>query len=350
MTSSTASRGAVSRCRGELFALVLGLSLGAGSARAEPTPAARVLLDYTRDDGARSCLSATELVRAVETRLGRRVFVDAAQADLIAEVRARRAAGQFVLEVDMFDRAHRPLGQRQLSTRAAHCSALDDSLALVLSLAADAPPPPAARSDPEPAPSPPSPPSPPAFVPTPITIPATTHAPRLGARFEPSLGIVLLAGPTPGATPGLELGLTLRVGAFWPVTLRAAGWWPRTHRLGGERGARFSTRSLELGVCPWESASGELSLQGCVLQWFGRVTARGFGFDDDDRNEHWAVAIGAGATVGHRFGPVLVSVAGSLLVPPVRRRYFFADGAETTTLHDEPWLFGGAALRLGTEF
>ena len=68
------------------------------------------------------------------------------------------------------------------------------------------------------------------------------------------------------------------------------------------------------------------------------------------RSEHWAVALGAGATVGHWFGPVLVSVDGALLVPPVRRRYFFADGAETTTLHEEPWLFGATGMRLGTEF
>jgi len=34
----------------------------------------------------------------------------------------------------------------------------------------------------------------------------------------------------------------------------------------------------------------------------------------------------------------------------VRRRYFFADVAETTTIHEEPWLFGAAGMRLGTEF
>ena len=304
-------------------------------------------LGYTRDDGASTCIYTSEVVRAVETRLGRSVFVDAAQADLIVEVRARRARGHFVVDVNMFDQTRAPLGERQLSTRAAHCSALDDSLALVLSLAADAPPPPAVPSEPEPAPSQPSPPQ---FVPTPITIPATTHAPRLGARFEPSLGIALLFGPMPGPAAGLELGLTVRPSSFWPVSLRAAGWWPRTHGAGGERGARFSAKSLELGVCPWEGSLGEVSLRGCVLQWFGRITARGFGFDEDQRDAHWAVAFGAGATMGHWFGPVLVSVDGALLVPPVRRRYFFADVADTTTLHDEPWSFGAAGMRLGTEF
>lgn len=329
-----------------MLALALGLALGVGSARAEPTRTARVFLDYTRDDGARTCLSTSELVRAVETRLGRSVFVDAAQADLIAEVRARRAGGRFVVDVGMFDRGHAALGERQLSTSASHCSALDDSLALVLSLAADAPPP-EAVSVPEQAPA--SSAAPP-FVPTSIAIPATTHAPRRGIRLEPSLGIGLLFGPVPGAAAGLELGLTLHPGAFWPISLRAAGWGPRSHGAGGERGARFSARSLELGVCPWQSSLGDVSLRACVLQWFGRITARGFGFDEDQRSEHWAVALGGGATVGHWLGPVLVSVDGALLVPPVRRRYFFADVADTTTLHEEPWLFGAAGLRLGTEF
>jgi hypothetical protein len=87
-----------------------------------------------------------------------------------------------------------------------------------------------------------------------------------------------------------------------------------------------------------------------VLQWFGHVEANGFGFDQDQSSERWAVAFGMGATVGHRLGPVLMSVHASLLVPPVRRRYFFADVADTTTLHDEPWLFATAGVRLGTEF
>jgi hypothetical protein len=334
----------VSRCRVEL-ALVLGLVLGAGGARAEPVGPARVSLDYTRDDGARSCLARDELVSAVEMRLGRPVFVDAAQADLIVEVRARRTGRRFVVDVGMFDRGHVALGERQLSTHAPHCSALDDSLALVLSLAADAPPPQPA-SPPEQALASSAPP----FVPTTITIPASTHAPRLGARFEPSLGVGLIVGPMPGVAAGLELGLTVRSGAFWPVSLHAAGWWPRTHDAGAERGARFSAKSLQVGVCPWEGSLGQLPLRACVLQWFGRITARGFGFDEDQQSEHWAVAFGAGATVGHWFGPVLVSVDGALLVPPVRRRYFFANVADTTTLHEEPWLFGAAGMRLGTEF
>jgi hypothetical protein len=347
----------VSRCRPERLGLVLGLALSlalwAVSAGAEVTPGARVFLDYTRDARARTCLSPDGLARAVETRLGRPVFVEAAaQADLVARVRARRVGRRFVVDVAMFARDHAALGGRQLVTRAPHCSSLDDSLALVLSLAADAPLPQPTAPEPPRAPDPPAPaalvPEPPPA--TPIEIPATTHAPRLGFRLEPSLGVGLLVGPLPAPAPGIELGVTLRTARFWPVSLRAGGWWPQTHRAGVERGARFSGQSLEVGVCPWQGSLGPFSVLGCVREWFGRISARGFGFDEDQRSERWAVALGAGANLEHWFGPVLLSVDGSLLVPPVRRRYFFADVAETTTLHDEPWLFGSAGVRLGTQF
>jgi hypothetical protein len=343
----------VFRCRRELLGAALGAALWSSSVGAEPMPRARVYLDYARDDGARSCVSSSELARSVEARLGRSVFVDAAQADLIAEVRARRVEGAFVIDIDLFDRGHAALGERQLSTRAPHCSSLDDSLALVLSLAADAPPPaPVGRAlAPGPAAAAPQPPErEPSFVPTPIAIPATTHAPRRGIALEPSLGAALLFGPVPGVTAGLELGVVVRSGSFWPVSLNAAGWWPRTHSAANERGARFSAKSLELGVCPWEGPLGPIVLRTCVREWFGRVSARGFGFDEDQRSDRWVLAFGIGATLTHWFGPVLLSVDGVLLVPPVRRRYFFADGAASTTLHEEPWLFGSVGIRLGTEF
>lgn len=343
------------RYRRELVGVALALASFSTSARAEPRRA-RVFLDYARHDSARACISREQLVSAVEARLGRRVFVPALPADMIAEVRARRAGARFVVEVGMYDRDHHALGQRQLSTAARHCSALDDSLALVLSLAADAPSmdvgAPVIPAEPVPA-SPAAAPQAarlPAAQSTPITIPAATYAPRLGLRIEPDLGVALLMGPLPGATLGVQLGLTVRAAHFWPVSLRAGRWWPKTRRVGAERGARFSASSLEVGVCPWEGLLGELSFQACVLEWFGRVRARGSGFDVDERSERWLVALGTGGNVGHWFGPVFVSASASLLAPPVRRRYFFSDATESTTLHSEPWLFGNIGVRLGTEF
>jgi hypothetical protein len=344
-------------CRREPLALALTLGLlvaGAAPTAAATPPPARVFLDYSRDPRAASCVSREQLVEAVEARLGRRVFVSEAEADLVVEVRARREGGRFAFDVRLVERDHQALGQRQLSTAARHCSALDDSLALVVSLAADVPTPDRAGASVDPAAAPsdggPSAPRPLPPLETPLAIPAATHAPRLGLRVEPSLGLAVLAGPLPGAVMGLELGVTLRVGQFWPVSIRGSGWLPYTHQLGPDRGARFTARTLALGICPWEEQLGELVLQACVLEWLGRVDARGFGFDEDQQTERWLSALGGGATLGHWLGPVFAAASFELLAPLVRRRYFFANVTDDTTLHEEPWVYGALAVRVGTEF
>jgi hypothetical protein len=309
---------------------------------AEP---ARVRLEYARQPSALGCVSPEQLTRDVEARLGRRVFVGAEPAELVARVDARRAAGRFILQVELRDRAGRPLGQRELSTRAAHCSALDESLALVLALAADAP-----RVPEEPAPQSRAP-APNESLGTPLVIPASTHAPRLGWRWLPSVGASLASGLFPSVAFGLELGLELRPPWFWPLALRGT-WWVE-QGLGGQprpgRHVDFTARTLELGVCPWAGRVGSFGASACVVFWFGRIDARGSGFDESFANEGWLAAAGLAPALDYRFGPLSVTASVSLLVPLVRRRYFSTDGADIT-LHEQPWLLGAAGLRLGAEF
>jgi hypothetical protein len=327
----------------------------AGQAAASTPLPARVRLDYTRDPSAHSCVSAEQLAGDVETRLGRPVFVGAEPADLVARVAARRVQGRFIVEVELRDRAGRRLGQRQLSTRAAHCSSLDDSLALVLALAADAP-----RAEPEspapaeaaesPAPEPvvraPS-----GSLQTPIAIPANTHAARLGWRWAPSAGVALASGLFPSAAFGIELGVELHPPHFWPVSLRGT-WWVE-QSVGGRprpgRGIELAARTLELGLCPWVSPLASFEAAACFVQWLGRVDARGSGFDENAADEAWIAAVGLAPRLAHRFGPLTVSATGALLVPLVRRRYFSSDATDIT-LHEQPALFGAAALRVAAEF
>jgi hypothetical protein len=282
------------------------------------------------------------------------VFVGSGQVDLVARVGARRVQGRFVVDVELLDPAGHRLGQRQLSTRAAHCSSLDDSLALVLALAADAPrplpesPAPAvAREDAAPRAAG----APPASLDTPLAIPASTHAPRLGWRWGPSAGAALASGLFPSAAFGIELGLELRPPHFWPLSLRGT-WWVE-QSLGGRtrpgRSAEFEARTLELGICPWTGPLGSFEAAACVVQWLGRIDARGSGFDENDTDEAWMAAVGLAPTLAYRFGPLVVSATGSLLVPLVRRRYFSSD-ADDITLHEQPALLGAAALRVTTEF
>jgi hypothetical protein len=347
MAASAASTGMAA-----LALLALAIWASSTALAAEVTPAL-VHLDYQRERSAPSCVSAPQLARDVEARLGRRVFVAPADAELTARVRARRVTQRFVVELELFERDGRSLGRRELSTRAAHCSALDDSLALVLALAADMPrQPPLPESAPAaavPTASPASPAPPTPSLGSPLSIPATTHAPRLGLRFRPSLGPALALGLVPGLAPGLEVGLTLRANEFWPVVLHGAGFLEQDQASSvPAKGAKFAAQTLLLGVCPYMGALGAFEASMCAVQCLGRVQARGVGFDEEQRDTGWSLHVGAGLGLSREFGPLFVAASGALLVPVVRRRYFITDDVDVT-LYEQPWLGGLLALRVGTE-
>lgn len=321
---------------------------------ADAPPPALVHLEYRRMPGAASCVSAPQLARDVEARLGRRVFVAPADAELTARVRAQRVSRRFVIELELFDRERRSLGRRELSTAAGHCSALDDSLALVLALAADMPrqpaPPPesAAAAAPSTAPAA-SPPALPPSLGSALSIPAITYAPRLGVRWRPSLGAAAAIGLVPALAPGLELGLELQANQSWPVSVHAAGFLQQDQASNAPpKGATFAAQTLVLGVCPWTGAFGRFEASLCALQCLGRIRARGVGFDEEQRDDGWSLHAGAGITLTRAFGPLFVAAAGALLVPVVRRRYFFTDEVDVT-LYEQPWLGGLLVLRVGTE-
>jgi hypothetical protein len=318
-------------------------SWAADAAPAEPP--ALVHLAYDRAAAASGCQTPNELRSAVETRLGRSVFVPEERADLFAEVRAYRRARRYVITVTLFDASRRRLGERRLETRARHCSALDDSLALVLSLAADVRRPPAEPSSAEPVTEAAPPPAPLALS-TPVVIPETAHAPRSGIVLSPSLGVAFGVGLLPHLAVGAQARLGLIVPRFWPVFVDATLW--HGQRLGDGQGVRFALRSLRLGVCPWQSAADGLELTVCVDELFGAVRAKGFGFDEPETVDRWLAAIGAGATARYSFGPGFVAATGSLLVPLVQRRYFYTDG-EQINLHESPWALGILAISVGLE-
>lgn len=318
----------------------------------EVTPAL-VYLDYRREPSAASCVSASQLARDVEARLARHVFVASADAELTARVRARRVARRFVVELELLQRDGRSLGRRELSTRATHCSALDDSLALVLALAADMPrQPPLPEATPATAAPPPSAtgPRPSAdALGSPLSIPAATHAPRLGVRFRPSLGGAVALGLVPGLAPGLELGLELRMNQFWPVVMQGMGFLEQ-HQPSSvpTQGATFAAQTLLLGVCPWTGPLGAVEGSLCAVQCLGRVRARGVGFDEEQRDDGWSLHVGAALGLSRALGPLFVAASGALLVPVARRRYFFTDDVDIT-LYEQAWLGGLLALRVGTE-
>jgi hypothetical protein len=319
--------------------VLMGLSSEAFADATAASAAARVHLTTARGPGAQRCIPA-ELEAAVEARLGRSVFDAAPAADLIIEVQAGKRGREFVIDLRLFDRNRRRLGQRRLTTRARHCSALDDSLALVLSLAADVTraslqPPEAERA-----------PAPPTALETPLEIPAATLAPREELRVRPALGVNLGVGLLPQASASVEAGLTLVFPHFWPLSLRAALW--HDQRLGVESGIDFSLQTLQLGICPATLEAAAIEVSFCVEQLLGRVHVSGFGFDQADASDHWLAAFGAGVVLRYWIGRAFVSVQGSLLVPAVQRRYYVQDG-ERVVLHESAWVLGMAGLAAGFE-
>ncbi|HEY4105833.1 MAG TPA: hypothetical protein VGM44_18160, partial [Polyangiaceae bacterium] len=199
--------------------------------------------------------------------------------------------GTWTAELDLQSARGESLGQRQLSTSAPHCSALDDSIALVVALLVDSSAareltaPKAAAGDnaasaadsanqPQNAHST-------AAAPSVIELPATTHAPREPWHADASLGATLGGGVLPGVAFGAEAGLGLKP-AFVPELRLFAGLDAARDSTinGGAAGARLSFGYVGLEVCPWPSmAPTPLRAFVCVGQVVGRLGARAFGFD-----------------------------------------------------------------------
>jgi hypothetical protein len=311
----------------------------------EPSSPVLVELSVARQAGARGCIDRDALAAAVETRLGRNVFVPSADADLRARVTASIAGRGFVLVLILQNRSGARIGVRRLTTRARHCSALDDSLALVLALAVDL-----RRDDPrlelQPTQSS-APAEPPAAIATPLSIPDDTLPRRLPVVFEPQLGAALAFGLLPGARFGADLSLGIEWPHFWPLELGFTLW--QSARLGTEQGLGFSALGYRLAVCPLEASFAPARLRFCAEHDGERIDAHGFGFDRNQPARGLVPLLGARARASLDLEPAFLSLSGALLVPLLERRYFYAQGADVT-LYDTPSLLGMLSLSIGVRW
>src|SRR4051794_29209242 len=92
-------------------------------------------LSWTRLPGAEECVATRELARAVERKLGRSVFVSAADAELAVEGRVERAAPRGWRATIVVTRADGvTVGRRELHVAGGKCALLDESLVLVVAL------------------------------------------------------------------------------------------------------------------------------------------------------------------------------------------------------------------------
>jgi hypothetical protein len=160
------------------------------------------------------------------------------------------------------------------------------------------------------------------------------------------VGLTLLSGMLPGAALAGTLEVGLEPPHSWPFWVRASAFFDE--RTGAATGGEFSAQALELGVCPFSPRGERLEARTCAQQLLGLVGARGFGSDADRQEPRVSLALGVEQTVGYRIGDWFISVSGSLLATPARRRYYYVDGPEIT-LHEQGWVWGEGRLALGFE-
>ncbi len=228
------------------------LLLASGSAAAEAGRTSS--LSWLRMPGADSCIATQALARSVEERLGRHVFVSAAEADVSVEGRIeKRGKGPgWHAVITVRDGKGALLGTRDVDRPDTSCETMSEPLTLIIAVMID---PDASLSGPPPAPAPPAAPPPvPAPAPAPAPVPEPPAPPpppkKDPLRVEGGVGAILTSGLAPAFDPGVVFtGLLYPPGV--PVGLR--GYTVLLLPMDAEKdGARGSFDTLYLGgsLCP----------------------------------------------------------------------------------------------------
>jgi hypothetical protein len=280
---------------------------------AEPTPRTSSL-SWVRLGGADACVSTQDLARGVETRLGRAVFVSAAQADLSVEGRIEPAHGKpgWRALLVLRDSKGTQLGTRALARDDASCDSMREPLVLVVALMID---PDASLTPPKP-PPPPPPPTPqtivvekqvPVYVSVPVEASRPPDAPTwhfdAGASLATSVG--LFGNPGLG---GYVSGL-LEPPGFIPLEGYGALWVDPA----SEGGPTFSLAYVGAGLCPLRYREGVLAVYACASGQLGYLRTAA---------SSAAQLYLAGAVEGRLsvkvLGPIAARAGISLVVPVVK--------------------------------
>ncbi len=333
------------------------LFVASASLAREPETAA---LGWVRLSGAESCVSAHELAKDIEARIGRRVLVSASRADLLieahvaplqptgfsAKIRTTRSDGSLV-------------GVRGLSSEKPNCNELGEKAVLVIALTID----PDAKLKPAGAPAPAPAPAPAEATPTPTpkTKPEVkvvvrrerVLVPVAEKKTEPWTGEGRLAlsasfGLLPVVTPGLLAAANLTPPGFPAIEVSGGAWLEREADVEGG-GARFTLLSAGLALCP-STAVGPFRGHFCAGLTAGSMRARGFGFDETEDQAEPLVLVTGGARLSLPLGDAFFTSVGLRLEGAVvRPRFFFqqANGQEID-VHRVPPV--GASTELGFGF
>ena len=123
---------------GLFFFACLPIVAAASAARADGEARGRTSsLSWVRLPGAEACVATQALARAVEERLGREVFVSAAQADVSVEGRIEPKRGGWHAVLTLRDAKGALLGTREIDRPEPSCDAMTQPLALVIAVMID---------------------------------------------------------------------------------------------------------------------------------------------------------------------------------------------------------------------
>lgn len=347
--------------RGARNALSLGLGAGlaltvlgaSGPARAAGAPARTSSLSWTRMPGTDSCIATQALARSVEERLGRHVFVSAAEADVSVEGRVeKRAAGGWHAVITLRDDKGALLGTRELDRPDAACTAMNEPLALIIAvmidpeakLASSPPPLPAAALPASPpSASPPPPATPPAAPPPPAppSPPADEVAPPRPKdpwRFQGDALATLSSGIAPQVDPGGTIAGMVFLPRI-PLGLRGYGslFLPTTADQDRAR-ASFDLFYLGGAVCPTLRRPTIVAMlcfggQLGVIRSHPETLGRGI----DDKTEAIWNAVSEARVSLPIFAPVALTAGVSAVLPLVRPTFGYTrsdQGASRANLHE----------------
>lgn len=294
-------------------AFVAGLTpLLTRTAHAQAAPA-RHALRWTRGPGAESCIDATVLRVAVESRLHRRVFVASDVAPVVIDAHIAPATGGWHVAIAVRDETGAPIGARELDDPSPDCRSVDETLALIIALIVD--PEAATREVPPP--------------------PAPT-AVRSRWRTGVSAHGTAAAGMLPGAAFGGALVVTIDSPWMPPAVIRASIWREDEAR-DAQAGARFRLATAGVTICPRVFGRGAIVVAACGGAEIGRVSARGFGFD---RSQSTTTSVGHAVIeprVELQLNRRLAVEAGvGIWVPIVRPRFTFDQGGVPVLLYQPP--------------
>lgn len=288
-------------------------------------PRASAHLEWTRATGAETCSDVAVIERLVEERLGRSVFVDAAQADVAVRGSVeRRGRGYRALVV--MSHGEEALGERVLTTESADCRELDAATALVLAVAIESV---TVKRVELSLPKEPLPPPP--IAPPPVPKASAPPEEEVPWRGEIAAGGAFATGLLPEPALGFVVGSVVTAPRFVPLRFDVRVWFPRDGDL-EQGGASFRAWQAGAAACP-VILSKPLVLEACGGGSVGAISAAGFDLDRNAQASGVLVDLGldARATLAEgRFRPWLELGAE---VPLIRDRFRVNVDGEAVELH-----------------